>query len=49
MSNRPGRSTPSEESEEKRLEGQVALRLLKRRTLLLTGEINRRSSQRLIA
>jgi ATP-dependent Clp protease, protease subunit len=49
MADRLGRSTPSEESEEKRLEGQVSVRLLRQRTLLLTGEINRRSSQRLVA
>ena len=36
-------------AEEKRPEGQIALRLLRQRTVILAGEINRRSSQRLIA
>jgi ATP-dependent Clp protease protease subunit len=49
MADRASRTTPPEELEERRLEGQVTMRLLKRRTVLLTGEINRRSSQRLIA
>jgi ATP-dependent Clp protease protease subunit len=49
MADRVSRNAPSDESEEKRLEGQVSVRLLRQRTLLLTGEINRRSSQRLVA
>jgi ATP-dependent Clp protease protease subunit len=48
MTNRLAR-TPPEDAEEKRLESQISLRLLKQRTLLLTGEINRRTSQRIIA
>jgi ATP-dependent Clp protease, protease subunit len=49
MSDRLGRNAPCGEPEDKRVEGQVSIRLLKQRTLLLTGEINRRSSQRLVA
>ena len=43
------RSEEAEEAEERRVEGRIALRLLKQRTVILAGEINRESAQSLIA
>jgi len=39
----------TEEAEDKRAEGQIAVRLLKQRTVILGGEINRDSAQSVIA